>query len=116
MATAVGQGLKHYGGHMPGSMKFGRASNNDAPNTTKSSNLASEPAPASLGDRVAEIHSATSPDTQRRTTIAGGEGTDASGNPVRVVGSSEPRLRPAQRAMLEPGKVEAKGKDMPKSL
>ncbi len=64
---------------------------------------------ASLGDRATEIHQAVPAATQSRTTIAVGEGTDANGNSVRVVGSSEPALRPAQRSMLKSGEVEAKG-------
>ncbi|MGN8071584.1 hypothetical protein [Mucilaginibacter sp. 22184] len=47
--------------------------------------------------------------TQTRTTIAVADAVDEQGNQIRVVGSSEPRLRAAQRAMLKPGEVEAKG-------
>jgi RHS repeat-associated protein len=69
----------------------------------------SEAEVSTVGERASEIHSAVSTSTQSRTTIAVGEGTDASGNAIRVVGSSENRLRPAQRAMLKPGEVEATG-------
>jgi hypothetical protein len=64
---------------------------------------------STLGERASEIHSAVPIGTQNRTTIAVGEGTDASGNAVRVVGSSENRLRPAQRAILGNNEVEATG-------
>ena len=47
--------------------------------------------------------------SQRRTTITVDDAVDAEGNAARVVGSSEVRLRPAQRAMLQAGEVEARG-------
>jgi len=68
------------------------------------------PEPVSLGQRAIEIHSEVKPATQSRTTIAVGEGTDASGNTVRVVGSSEPNgLRKQQIAALKPGEIAATG-------
>jgi RHS repeat-associated protein len=62
-----------------------------------------------VGDRASEIHAAVPRATQTRTTIAVADAVDEQGNQVRVVGSSEPRLRVAQRAMLKPGEIEAKG-------
>jgi len=62
-----------------------------------------------VGDRAAEIHGAVPTATQNRTTIAVGQGTDANGNAVRVVGSSENSLRPAQKAMLGSNEVAASG-------
>ncbi len=63
----------------------------------------------SLEARAAEIHGAVSAATQSRTTIAVGNATTASGDAVRIVGSSENRLRPVQRAMLNAGEVGATG-------
>lgn len=55
--------------------------------------------------RAKEIHGGVKPGTQRRTTVAVTETKEG----VRVVSSSERRLRPAQRAMLKPGEVEGVG-------
>ncbi|MEE1947241.1 DUF6443 domain-containing protein [Pedobacter sp. KR3-3] len=62
-----------------------------------------------LGIRAAEIHAEVSPATQRRTTIAVGSATDAAGNPVTIVGSSEVNLRAQQLKALKPGEVAASG-------
>ncbi|MCR8559916.1 hypothetical protein KXD93_19855 [Mucilaginibacter sp. BJC16-A38] len=63
----------------------------------------------SLGSRANDIHSAVPAATQNRTTIAVADGIDANGKAVRVVGSSENRLRPAQRQMLKSNEIEATG-------
>jgi hypothetical protein len=63
----------------------------------------------SLEARAAEIHGAVSAATQSRTTIAVGNATTAAGDAVRIVGSSENKLRPMQRAMLKAGEVGATG-------
>lgn len=62
------------------------------------------------GERATEIHQAVPKATQTRTTIAVADATDAGGKPVKIVGSSENRLRVAQRNMLKANEVEAKGK------
>lgn len=87
---------------MPGGMKM--------PATARAATEVAESAEVpSLSTRANEIHGEVSPATQRRTTIAVGEATDESGNGVRIVGSSEQRLRPAQRAALQQGEVAATG-------
>jgi RHS repeat-associated protein len=63
----------------------------------------------SIGARAKEIHGAVPTATQSRTTIAVAEATNAEGQVVRIVGSSENRLRPAQRGMLKANEVEATG-------
>jgi hypothetical protein len=63
----------------------------------------------SLEARATEIHGAVSAATQSRTTIAVGAATTAAGDAVRIVGSSENKLRPMQRAMLNAGEVGATG-------
>jgi RHS repeat-associated protein len=77
----------------------------DAAGQTKT--VASET--SSLGARAKEIHGAVSKATQGRTTIAVGEARNSEGQVVRIVGSSENRLRPAQRAMLRSNEIEATG-------
>lgn len=59
----------------------------------------------SAAERAAEIHGALKPATQARTTTAVTETAEG----VRVVSSSEQRLRPAQRTALKPGEVEGVG-------
>ncbi|WP_202923360.1 RHS repeat domain-containing protein [Pontibacter pudoricolor] len=66
-------------------------------------------APVSLEARAKTIHSAVPKITQSKTTIAVGEAKTAEGAAVRIVGSSEKRLRPAQRALLSSNEVEAVG-------
>jgi len=56
-------------------------------------------------DRASEIHKAVPEATQRRTTIAVTETQEG----VRVVSSSEKRLRPAQRKLLGKNEVEGVG-------
>lgn len=55
--------------------------------------------------RAKEIQGALKPATQNRVTTAVAETQEG----VRVVGSSEGALRPAQRAALQEGEVAAKG-------
>ncbi|MBI2377229.1 MAG: VCBS repeat-containing protein [Deltaproteobacteria bacterium] len=57
------------------------------------------------GGRATQIHGAVGEATQRRTTIAVTETAEG----TRVVTSSEPVLRPAQRSMLRPGEVAGAG-------
>lgn len=63
----------------------------------------------SIESRAKEIHSAVPKATQSRTTIAVAEVTTSEGQSVRLVGSSETRLRPAQRAALQSGEVAVSG-------
>jgi RHS repeat-associated protein len=63
----------------------------------------------SLGTRATQIHKAVPAATQRRTTIAVADAVGSNGESVRLVGSSEARLRPAQRATMAPGEIEATG-------
>jgi hypothetical protein len=75
-----------------------------------SGGLAAEvPALQTIGERASEIHQAVPRATQTRTTIAVGEATDGAGNSVNIVGSSEARLRPAQRNLLQSNEIEATG-------
>ena len=60
----------------------------------------------SLEKRAQEIQSAIPEATQRRTTTAVTDTEEG----VRVVSSSERRLRPGQRAMLKPGEIEGIGR------
>jgi len=62
-------------------------------------------APKSGAQRAREIHRAVGEGTQGRTTIAVTETTQG----TRVVTSSERRLRPAQRRMLQEGEIEGVG-------
>lgn len=62
-----------------------------------------------LGKRAKQIHGAVNPRTQRSTTIAVGEATTQDGKTVYIVGSNEDNLRTPQRAMLNPGEIEASG-------
>ena len=64
----------------------------------------------SLGSRASKIHQAVSVATQNRTTIAVADAIDNAGNGIRIVGSSEARLRPAQRSLLIANEIEAVGK------
>lgn len=57
------------------------------------------------GERATEIHQTLKTGTQGRTTTAVTETAEG----VRVVSSSELRLRPAQRRALQPGEVEGVG-------
>ncbi|RQO65478.1 sugar-binding protein [Pedobacter sp. KBW01] len=98
---AIASGVNSYSSQYNSGSRFGDEINFTSTSTGQ--------AKASLGQRAQEIHGEVPAATQRRTTIAVGEGTDASGNSVRVVGSSEARLRPSQRAALQPGEVEARG-------
>jgi|GEM_PF-1884966 len=59
----------------------------------------------SAADRASEIHKAVPEATQRRTTIAVTETQEG----VRVISSSEKRLRPAQRKLLGKNEVEGVG-------
>lgn len=101
LLMSVAAGAYNMGHSAPGNLKIPAGSANAAADAVE---------PATLGQRAAEIHGEVPAATQRRTTIAVGEGTDASGNSVRVVGSSEARLRPSQRAALKGGEIEATGK------
>ncbi len=67
------------------------------------------PKPKSVYTRAKEIHSSLPKATQNRTTTSVGEVANSNGTTTRLVGSSEARLRPAQRAALKPGEVEVKG-------
>lgn len=62
-------------------------------------------AAVSASDRAKEIHAAVGAATQRRTTIAVTETAEG----IRVVSSSEKRLRRSQRNMLKDGEVEGIG-------
>lgn len=62
-----------------------------------------------LGARAKEIHSALPAATQRRTTTAVAEVVNPNGSKTFVVGSNEKRLRPAQRAVLNPNETAAVG-------
>jgi RHS repeat-associated protein len=64
----------------------------------------------SLETRANDIHSTVPKATQSRTTIAVAEATTADGKSVRLVGSSEARLRPAQRSALQTGEIATTGK------
>jgi RHS repeat-associated protein len=66
-------------------------------------------AKATLQQRADEIQSALSPDTQKRTTTAVADATTAGGDSVRLVASSEMKLRPAQMDALQPGEVAVSG-------
>jgi hypothetical protein len=66
-------------------------------------------AEVSLAARATEIHGALPLATQSRTTTAVASAATAEGNSVTLVGSSEVRLRPVQRAMLSPGEVAVSG-------
>jgi RHS repeat-associated protein len=57
-------------------------------------------------ERAKEIHGALKEVTQRKTTVAVTETQEG----IRVISSSEDRLRPAQRKLLKEGEVEARGK------
>ena len=61
--------------------------------------------PESAADRATEIHRALSESTQQRTTAAVTETAEG----VRVISSSEKRLRPAQRKLLRPNEIEGVG-------
>ena len=63
----------------------------------------------SLETRASEIHGTVSKATQSRTTIAVADAVNAEGKSVRIVGSSETKLRPAQRSMLNSNEVAASG-------
>lgn len=63
----------------------------------------------SLEARAVELHSKVPIPTQNRTTVAVATATDEAGNSVSLVGSSERRLRPAQRDALNNGEVEVVG-------
>ncbi|WP_341836417.1 RHS repeat-associated core domain-containing protein [Chitinophaga pollutisoli] len=70
-----------------------------------------ESAPAmNLQQRAQAIHNALPEATQRRTTTAVGEAVDGAGNTKYLVGSSEERLRPAQRGVLRSNEIAVKGK------
>jgi RHS repeat-associated protein len=62
-----------------------------------------------LATRAKEIHSALPEATQNRTTTAVAEVTNPDGTVTKLVGSSEKRLRPAQRGMLSKGEVAVAG-------
>ena len=62
-----------------------------------------------LHARADELHGMLNAEAQRRRTTAVVEATDRGGCKHTVVGSSEPRLDPKQRAALRPGEVEAAG-------
>jgi RHS repeat-associated protein len=62
-----------------------------------------------LEQRAAEIHGVLKPYTQSKTTTAVGEVVSSEGKAEIWVASSEPRLRPVQRAALKAGEVEIKG-------
>jgi|GEM_PF-2390745 len=63
-----------------------------------------------LAARATEIHSTLEPFTQRMNTTAVASATTAEGNGVTLVASNEIKLRPAQRAALQPGEVAVTGK------
>ncbi len=63
-----------------------------------------------LAARAGEIHDALPERTQNSTTTAVGTAQNADGSTRTLVGSSEGRLRPAQRAALQPGEVAVAGK------
>ena len=60
-------------------------------------------------ERAKDIHAALPEATQRRTTTAVGEVMNPDGTKVILVGTSEQRLRPAQRQVLKPNEIEVKG-------
>lgn len=59
----------------------------------------------SAADRANQIHKAVPTGTQSRTTIAVTDTAEG----TRIISSSEMRLRPAQRRLLQPGEVEGIG-------
>jgi hypothetical protein len=59
--------------------------------------------------RAREIHAALPEATQRRTTTAVAQAVTEDGSPIVLVGSSEVRLRPAQRSALRANEVAVKG-------
>ena len=61
--------------------------------------------PNSAADRASEIHKAVPAATQNRTTIA----VTKTAEGVRVISSSERRLRPAQRRLLRENEIEGVG-------
>ncbi|MEH6459734.1 hypothetical protein [Chitinimonas sp. JJ19] len=61
--------------------------------------------PVTAAERAQVIHQAVPAATQRRTTIAVTETAEG----IRIVSSSEKRLRPAQRALLKTNEIEGKG-------
>ena len=62
-----------------------------------------------LDKRAKEIHGTLTERTQRSTTTAVGRVRNKDGTKEIIVGSSEPRLRKAQREALKQGETEAKG-------
>jgi RHS repeat-associated protein len=62
-----------------------------------------------LEQRAKQIHGGLSPDTQRRTTTAVAEVTNADGTKQTLVASSEKRLRPAQLKALGAGETALAG-------
>ncbi|WP_344810207.1 RHS repeat-associated core domain-containing protein, partial [Chitinophaga oryziterrae] len=94
-----------FGGPSPGAP--GSAAANIVAGTSK---MATEVgATESLATRAKDVHDALPLQTQSRTTTAVASATTSEGENVTLVASSEPRLRPAQRAALRPGEVEVKG-------
>ena len=69
----------------------------------------SAPIVSALDDRAKEIHSALPKATQSRTTTAVAEVTNPDGTTSMLVGSSELRLRPAQRNVLTTEEIAVKG-------
>ncbi|ULO09535.1 hypothetical protein H1230_12625 [Paenibacillus sp. 19GGS1-52] len=62
-----------------------------------------------LEKRANEIHGSLPVFTQSKTTTAVGSLKNSDGSIEYLVGSSEKRLRPAQRNLLNPNEVEATG-------
>jgi len=62
-----------------------------------------------LEQRAKEIHGVLSEYTQSKTTTAVASATTSEGNSVTLVASSENRLRPAQRAILQKGEIPVTG-------
>lgn len=97
-----------------GLMMFGQGVKGfvDALKKTKSVALPvaeSAPIVSTLDDRAKEIHSALPKATQSRTTTAVAEVTNPDGTTSLLVGSSEVRLRPAQRNVLTTEEIAVKG-------
>jgi RHS repeat-associated protein len=71
---------------------------------------APESSGVNLADRANDIHSSLGPGkTFDRTVVATASVTNADGTPGILVGSSEPNLRPVQRAALQPGETPVSG-------
>lgn len=90
---------------------FGERMIKPLPSASKSKLPVEESAPKikTLDARAKEIHDALPVATQKRTTTAVAEVTNPDGTKSTLVGSSEVRLRPAQRKVLTTEEIAVKG-------